>query len=267
MSSKKTNVITKTGDLTLSFFGFLKLQTTFAGECTHSLIQAIKNPKSVRWKDTLYYMDMCGREAVPIVMLICFLMGLILGFQAAIQMHQFGTDIYVANLVGLSIVLELGPLMVGIICTGRAGSAFAAEIGTMKVNEEVDALYTMGHEPFRFLAFPKVIAMIAVMPLLIILGDIAGVFGGFVVGVFKLGLPTSAYINQTLNAIHYTDILESLFKGIVFAINIAFVGCLQGLQSKNDAQGVGRAATSAVVYGILFIIISDTLITVLLRLT
>lgn len=264
MSAEKFSIFVKTGDSVVSFLDFSKELVIFAGECLHSFIHATKNPKSVRWNDTFYYMDMCGREAVPIVMLICFLMGLILGFQSAIQLHQFGTDIFVADLVGLSIVKELGPLMVGIICCGRAGSAFAAEIGTMKVNEEVDALYTMGHEPFRFLAFPKVLAMIAVMPILTILGDLAGVFGGYIVGVFKLDLPSAAYINQSINAIHYTDILEGLLKSLVFAVNIAFVGCLQGLRSKNDAQGVGRAATSAVVNGILFIIISDAIITILL---
>ncbi|MCM8538554.1 MAG: ABC transporter permease [Lentisphaeraceae bacterium] len=265
MSSRFSEIVIDAGNKAYNFLDFLKQLTIFAGECVFSLLRAVKNPKSVKWMDIFYYMDMCGREAVPIVSLICFLMGLILGFQAAIQLHQFGTDIYVADLVGLSIVKELGPLMVGIICCGRAGSAFAAEIGTMKVNEEIDALYTMGHEPFRFLAFPKVVAMVLVMPLLTIIGDIAGVLGGYVVGVFKLGLPTAAYINQSVNAIYFTDILEGLFKSLVFAINISFVGCLQGLQSKNDAQGVGRAATTAVVNGILFLIIADTIITVLLN--
>ena len=265
-SSKNSGFFTTIGQETCNFLAYCKNLIAFTGAFADNSIKAIKRPEKVRWKDTLYYMDMCGREAVPIVSLICFLMGLILGFQGAIQLAQFGTDIYVADLVGLSITKELGPLMVGIICAGRAGSAFAAEIGTMKVNEEIDAMYTMGFESYRFLAYPKILAMILIMPLLTILGDLAGLFGGYVVGIFKLGLPTSAYINQTVNAVYWTDILEGLCKSIIFAINISFIGCLEGFNAQKGAQGVGRAATGAVVQGILFIIISDTIVTVLLNL-
>ena len=241
----------------------LKANIIFLGEFAAAFVQAIKNPKKVRWRELFYYMDTCGRQALPIVMLICFLMGLILGFQAALQLAQFGTDIYVADLVGLSIVKELGPLMVAIICTGRAGSAFAAEIGTMKVNEEIDAMYTMGIEPFRFLAFPKVMALLICLPLLTIFGDLAGVLGGYVVGVYKLDLPSVAYWTQSMKAISWTDILEGIIKSGVFAFFIASIGCVQGLEASKDAQGVGRAATSTVVQGILQIIIADSLLTVL----
>jgi phospholipid/cholesterol/gamma-HCH transport system permease protein len=264
-TSKKNSFFSSLGQDTFEFLDYCKNIVCFAGAFVDSSIKAFKNPKKVRWRDTLYYMDMCGREAVPIVALICFLMGLILGFQGALQLAQFGTDIYVADLVGLAITKELGPLMVGIICAGRAGSAFAAEIGTMKVNEEVDAMYTMGFEPYRFLAYPKILAMIIIMPLLTIIGDCAGVFGGYIVGVMKLDLPTAAYVNQTISAINWTDILEGLVKSVIFAFNISFIGCIEGMTGKNDAQGVGRAATSAVVKGILFIILSDTLVTIMLN--
>jgi phospholipid/cholesterol/gamma-HCH transport system permease protein len=265
MSSKKNNFFKTFGDEVFSFYTYLKDIISFTGAFADSLVKAVKAPHKVKWRDMLYYMDMCGREGVPIVSIICLLMGLILGFQGARQLAQFGTDIYVADLVGVAITTELGPLMVGIICAGRAGSAFAAEIGTMKVNEEVDAMYTMGFNSFKFLAFPKIMAMIIVLPLLTIIGDFFGLLGGLIVGMFKLGLPYEAYLVQTIKAVTWTDVLQGLFKSVVFATCISFIGCIEGLICKNDAQGVGRAATSAVVKGILFIILCDTLITILLN--
>ena len=236
---------------------------SFIGEVFVEVINSIKSPKKVKWDRVLYYMEMCGREATSIVVLICFLMGLILGFQAAIQLKQFGTDIYVANLVGLSVVKELGPLMVAMISTGRAGSAFAAELGTMKVNQEIDAMTTMGFVPYRFLVIPKLFAMIFVMPILTLIGDLLGILGGFFVGMVQLKIPFIAYLNQTIRAIYYTDVIESLIKSVVFAVIIAMVGCYRGMNSSKDAQGVGKAATSSVVSSIFLIIIADTALTIL----
>ena len=236
---------------------------SFIGEIFQELSFGIRNPHKIKWKSTLYYMDVCGREATGIVSLICFLMGLILGFQSAVQMKQFGTDIYVADLVGLSIVKELGPLMVAMIATGRAGSAFAAELGTMRVNEEIDALTTMGFVPCRFLIIPKLIAMMVVMPILTLIGDLLGILGGFFVGMVQLKIPFIAYLNQTMRAIHYLDVMESVAKAFAFAVIIAMVGCYRGMNSSSDAQGVGRAATSSVVSGIFLIIVADTLMTII----
>ena len=240
----------------------LKQGVSFIGEIFYESVNALLNPRKIKWRNTLYYMDMCGREAVPIMALICFLMGLILGFQSAPQFKQFGADIYVVNLVGLSIVKELAPLMIAMIASGRAGSAFAAELGTMKVNEEIDALTTMGFIPSRILIMPKLIAMMFVMPLLTIIGDLAGLIGGLVVGLTQLKLPFAAYLNQTMKAIHYTDIGEGLIKSFVFAILITLIGCFQGMNCSNDAQGVGRATTTTVVMGIFLIVVSDTIMTI-----
>ena len=236
---------------------------SFVGELSAGIMEAVKHPRKIRWKETLYYMDMCGSDALPIVMLICFLMGLILGFQAAVQMHKFGTDIFVADLVGLSIIKELGPLMVAMIATGRAGSAFAAEIGTMKVSEEIDAMETMGFVPCRFLIMPKVIAMLLAIPILTIFGDIAGIFGGFVVGSLKLEIPAIAYYNRTVVALTSANFLFGLIKSFVFAFLIAGVGCMRGFEARTDAQGVGRAATSAVVSAIFLVVVADALLTIL----
>jgi phospholipid/cholesterol/gamma-HCH transport system permease protein len=254
--------VTSIGKQTTGKILGLKQGVSFLGEVLYESINALLNPRKIKWKNTLYYMDMCGREAVPIMALICFLMGLILGFQSAVQMKQFGTDIYVADLVGLSIVKELGPLMIAMIAAGRAGSAFAAELGTMKVNEEIDALTTMGFIPSRILIMPKLIAMVFVMPLLTVIGDLAGVVGGLVVGLTNLKLPFSAYLNQTMKAIHYTDVTEGLIKSFIFAILITLIGCFQGMNCSNDAQGVGRATTVTVVMGIFLIVVSDTIMTI-----
>lgn len=235
----------------------------FAGEICRSLALALLHPSRVRWRDVFIYMDRCGTGGLPIVLLICFLMGLILGFQAALQLQAFGADIYVANLVGLSVCRELGPLMVAVIATGRAGSAFAAEIGTMKVSEEVDALRTMGLEPSRFLVVPKVLALIAVMPLLTIFGDIAGLIGGFIVGTVQLDIPLVTYWNQSVSVLVPWDIFQGLIKSMVFAVFIAAVGCLRGLETRGGAQGVGGATTSAVVSGIFCIIVSDAAMTMI----
>ncbi|MFA6291404.1 MAG: ABC transporter permease [Victivallales bacterium] len=233
------------------------------GEIAEAVYYAVKNPRKIRWRETLYYMDVCGADALPISCLICFLMGLILGFQGAIQMHKFGTDLYVADLVGLSIVKELGPLMVAMICTGRAGSAFAAEISTMKVSEEIDAMITMGFIPSRFLIIPKLLALVLVMPILTVFGNVMGILGGMTVGVFSLGLPAISYFNRTVLVVTPRFFTEGLVKSAVFAVLIAAVGCLRGMEASNDTHGVGRAATSAVVSGIFLVIVADTLMTYL----
>ncbi len=233
------------------------------GEIAEAVWFALKNPRKIRWRETLYYMDVCGADALPISCMICYLMGLILGFQAALQMQKFGTDLYVADLVGLSIVKELGPMMVAMICTGRAGSAFAAEISTMKVSEEIDAMITMGFNPSRFLIIPKLLALVIVMPVLTVFGNVVGIIGGMTVGVFSLGLPVITYFNRTVLIVTPRFFMEGIIKSAVFAVLIAAVGCLRGFEAKNDTHGVGAAATSAVVSGIFLIIIADTLLTYL----
>lgn len=235
----------------------------FIGDTSSTIFESIKKPKKIRWKETVYYMDMCGREAFGIISLICFLMGLILGFQSATQMQKVGADIFVADLVGFSILRELGPIMVALICTGRAGSSFAAEIGTMKVNEEIDAMTTLGFNPTRFLVIPKMLALSLVMPLLTIIGDFFGILGGFAVAKLQLGLGTYQYFDRTTEVLSVSDLGEGVVKSVVFAILISGIGCLRGLQSTADAQGVGRAATSAVVSGIFLVILSDTILTMI----
>lgn len=235
----------------------------FTGEVLLGLLDAARHPRKMRWRDTWLYMQRAGYEALPIVSLISFLMGLITAFQAATQLSQFGADIYVANLVGLSIARELGPLMTAIIAAGRSGAAYAAEIGTMKVNEEVDALEAMGLDRTRFLITPKVVALVFMLPLLTLFADLVGILGGLFVAVFKLDLPAVVYFRQMRLYMVPWDIGQGLVKAFVFAVLIATIGCLRGLEARESAESVGRTTTSAIVAGIFAIICADAVFTVL----
>ncbi len=221
------------------------------------------HPRRLRWPDTIVYMARTGADALGIVVMINGLMGLILAFQMGAQMRQYGADTYVADVVGMSIIQELGPLMTAILVCGRSGSAFAAEIGTMKVNEEVAALDTMGLERTRFLVMPKMVALLLMMPLLVVFADLAGVFGGMVIGTTYLDQPIGVYLGNTIARIGLWDVGQGLIKGEAYAIVIAAVGCLRGLQTGKGAQGVGVSATSAVVSGIFLIIVVDAILTVI----
>jgi len=234
----------------------------FVGELFVSLISALRNPRRVRWKDAFLVAETTGVNALPIIALVSFLVGLIMGFQAVIPMRQFGAEIFVADLVGLAVLRELGPLMTAIVLTGRSGSAFAAELGTMKVNEEIDALNTMGLDPVRFLVVSRVIAALAMTPLLTVFADLIGVIGGSLV-LRSLGYPFVTYFNQVLSAVSYADFLSGLVKSLVFGIMIAGIGCLRGLQTKIGATAVGESATRAVVSGIILIVIIDGVFSVI----
>lgn len=235
----------------------------FTGEVVLGLRDAIVHPRRVRWRETWLYMQRSGHEALPIVALISFLMGLITAFQAAVQLRQFGADIYVANLVGLSITRELGPLMTAIIAAGRSGAAFAAEIGTMKVSEEVDAMAAMGLDRTRFLVTPKVIALIVMLPCLTVFADVVGILGGLVVAVVSLNLPAVVYFRQMRVYMSMKDVGQGLVKALVFAVLIAGIGCLRGFEARNSAESVGRITTAAIVTGIFAIICADAVFTVL----
>jgi phospholipid/cholesterol/gamma-HCH transport system permease protein len=229
---------------------------TFTGELCVAMFYAALNPRRIRWKDAFLIAETAGVNALPIIALVSFLVGLIIAFQSAIPMKQFAAEIFVANLVALSMLRELGPLMTAIILAGRSGSAFAAELGTMKVREEIDALTTMGLDPVRFLAVTRVIASLVMTPLLTIFANLFGLIGGAVV-FLSLGFPLVTYNNQVLSAVTSTDFLGGLVKAFVFGILIAGIGCLSGLQTKAGASAVGQSATRAVVSGIILIIVTD----------
>lgn len=199
-----------------------------------------------------------GVDALLIVGLLSFLLGLIIAFQSAWQLRQFGANIYVANLVGISMVREFGPMMTAIMLAGRSGSAIAAELGTMKVSEEIDALHTMGIDPVRFLVLPRILALTLVQPALTLMADFIGMIGGFVIGVLLLDLSTNVYFEQTVDAVGMGDFNHSLLKSLVFAWIIGITACYSGLRIQGGAAGVGQATTQSVVTSIFLIIVADS---------
>lgn len=260
----ESNVIEQIGAESLLVVSDFKNLTTFLGDLLISLYHTIRHPASVRWQDVLFYVKRSGLDGLPIVALLSFLLGLIIAFMSSLQLKQFGANIYVAALVGFGMVRELGPIMAAIIFAGRSGSAFAAEIGTMMVNEEVDALVTMGFNPTRFLALPKVLAALFVMPLLTLYADFFGILGGMLVGVLGFDLTAYSYLQQTIRSISIFDILSSLCKSLVFAVLIAGIGCQRGFCVRGGAEAVGKYTTSAVVAGLFLIIVADSIFAIIL---
>jgi phospholipid/cholesterol/gamma-HCH transport system permease protein len=248
--------IEQIGRATVALGNDIVVLIAFVGELCAALGRAFRHPGLVRWRDAWLTAELAGVNALPIVALLGFLLGLIMAFQAAIPMRQFGADLYVANLIGLSILRELGPLLTAIILAGRSGSAFAAELGTMKVSEELDALTTMGLEPVGFLVVPRVIAAVAMTPLLAIFAGVFGLIGGAVV-MLSLGFPLVTYMNQVQAAVTVGDMIGGLGKSFVFGIVVAAIGCLRGLQTKSGASAVGESTTRAVVSGLVLITLVD----------
>ena len=261
-AEEELNIPQEIGQATTKFWLNIRALVEFVGEACEALFRVLLNPRQVRWRDTLIVGESAGVDALPIIALISFLIGLIMAFQAAIPMRQFGAEIFVANLVGLSMVRELGPLMTAIVLTGRSGSAFAAELGTMKVNEEIDALTTMGLDPVNFLVVPRMIASLFMTPVLTVFSNLMGVIGGALV-LLAMGYPLVTYFNQVYDAVTIGDFLGGLAKSFVFGLLVAGVGCLRGLQTKIGATAVGESTTSAVVGGIVVIVVADGIFSVI----
>lgn len=239
------NVITFLGDATLMFGRFLRGRAIY------------------QRRDLWLTIEQCGADALPIVTIISLLVGMILGFVGAIQLEQFGAGIYVADLVGIAMVREMGAIMTGIVLAGRTGAAFAAQIGTMQGNEEIDSLVTLGIPPMDFLVLPRMLALMLMMPLLTIYANVVGIIGGWLVGASVLDLSATFYFQETQAAVGLNDFFLGIFKSMVFGAVVATAGCLRGLQCGRSAASVGIAATSAVVTGIVYIIAIDGLFAVL----
>lgn len=216
-----------------------------------------------RKREILYYLDLCGVKSLPVVVIISLLMGSIIALQGALQMRKVGAEIFIVDLVGFAVLKEFGPLMVAMISTGRAGSAFAAEIGTMKVNEEIYALETMGVNPYGYLVHPKLAAMLIAMPFLTVFGDLCSILGGMMLSTSCLDITLVAYWTRSVNILNGTIFMLGIFKSAVFGILITLAGCCCGFSSSGDAQGVGRGATTAVVSSIFLVVIADAVMTLL----
>ena len=260
----RSPIVEKLGEIARKQYQDFQEIMSFVGELVTALTYCLVHPRLVRWADVTFYMKRAGADGLPIVALISLLLGLIMAFMSSLQLKQFGANIYVANLVTIAMVRELGPIMTAIIVAGRSGSAFAAEIGTMIVNDEVNALVTMGFDPTRFLAVPKVIAAMIVVPILTVYADLFAILGGLIVGVTGLDLTFYTYIQQTKSSITIFDFVTSLIKAVVFAALISGIGCQRGFQVKGGAEGVGMSTTSAVVSAIFLIIVFDSAFAIML---
>jgi len=236
---------------------------SFVGENAVVLLRSLAQPQRIRWRPVFYNLQTAGFEALPITGLLSFLMGIVIAYQGAEQLQRFGANIYVANLVGLSMVRELSPMLTAIIVAGRSGSAYAAQIGTMKVTEEIDALRTIGVGHLELLVLPKVLALVLALPLLTVYTDVMGVLGGMVMARAQLDVSYSAYLGQMDEAISLASYLIGIGKAPVFAVIIALVGCYQGFQVGGSADSVGRQTTVSVVQSIFLVILTDALFSIL----
>jgi phospholipid/cholesterol/gamma-HCH transport system permease protein len=258
----RDNILARIGTATRGHAEASVLVIRFLGEATLAFGRLLRGRARFRQGDLLAIMQEVGVQALPIISLISFLVGVILAFMGAIQLTQFGAQIFVANLVGIGMAREMAAMMVGIILAGRTGAAFAAQLGTMQVNEEIDALATFGLSPMEFLVLPRMLALILMTPLLCLYANLMGIFGGALIGVTILDLPPITYLQQTQGAIRLTDFAGGLIKSAVYGAVVAIVGCLRGLQCGRSSAAVGLATTSAVVTSIVFIIVSMAILTV-----
>jgi phospholipid/cholesterol/gamma-HCH transport system permease protein len=243
----------------LSLSGML----AFVGENATIFLRSLLQPRRIRWRTVLYNLQTAGFDALPITGLLSFLMGVVIAYQGADQLQRFGANIFIADLVGLSMLRELSPLLTAIIVAGRSGSAYTAQIGTMKINEEIDALRTIGVVPQELLVLPKILALMIALPLLTVYADVTGVLGGMLMARTKLDVSFDVFLDRLDDAIRLSSFLTGILKAPVFAVIIALVGCFQGFQASGSADSVGRQTTVSVVQSIFLVIVIDALFSVL----
>ena len=257
-----SNALDQIGRHTVGATGQAVALLAFVGESALALATCLAHPKRLRWRPILFNIRSAGFDALPIVGLLSFLLGVVVAYQAADQLRRYGANIFVADLVGLSMLREFAPLMTAIIIAGRSGSAYAAQIGTMAVTEEIDAMRTIGIAPLELLVLPKVIALVIALPLLTVFADVLGVFGGMVMARAQLGVSYGEFLDRFSKAISVTSYLIGIGKAPVFAAIIAVVGCFQGMRTRGGPDSVGRQTTRAVVQGIFLVIVADALFSV-----
>ena len=257
---EKASLLARIGEKGLSSFDAFLVSVTFTGEVANGFMRFLRFRLRMRWRDFWMVVQSNSSGALPIVTLISFLVGLIIAFLGAVVLRRFGAGYYVSYLVGFGMLREMGALMTGIIMAGRTGAAFAAELGTMKISEEVDALETFGLSPVDHLVLPRVLGLFVMMPLLTVYSMFIGIVGGLIVAVTMLDLTATQFVGGLLTPITLADALLGVFKGTVFGLIIGVAGCMRGMQVVGDAGAVGRAATSAVVTGITLIILANAVI-------
>lgn len=265
-NEEKTSFVESLGEKTIFFYDVFKSGIGFIYDVMKSIRRYIRTKAVYRKVDFLFALEDCGFKALPIVALISFMVGLILAFVGAMQLKMFGAQIYVSSLVAIAMVRLMGAMMTGIIMAGRTGASYAATLGTMQVNEEIDALKTMGIPEIDFLVLPRILALMVMMPILTIFSDIIGIGGGAIVGIFMLELSPSEYLKTTIEVLNFTHFIIGILHGFIFGCIIAICGCYQGIKCGKDADSVGKATTNAVVYSIIWIVIATSIITIICQL-
>jgi phospholipid/cholesterol/gamma-HCH transport system permease protein len=261
--ARDIGLLARVGEKTQRIVGRSRELLEFLGELVLSFGRLFRGKATYLRSDLVQYIQEAGAEALPIVSLISFLIGMIFAFVGVMQLENFGAGIYTADLVAVAMVREMAPIMTAIIMAGRTGAAYAAQIGTMKVNEEVDALTTLGMDPIDFLVTPRVIALIIMLPMLTLYGSLMGILGGTFVGLSMLDVSIVQYATQTVNSVGLNSLLGGLFKSVVYGSLVAIAGCQQGLACGNSAMAVGESTTRAVVMGIVLIVVSASILTVI----
>ncbi len=261
--ARDIGLLARVGEKTQRIVGRSRELLEFIGELVLSFGRLFRGKATYLRSDLVQYIQEAGAEALPIVSLISFLIGMIFAFVGVMQLENFGAGIYTADLVAVAMVREMAPIMTAIIMAGRTGAAYAAQIGTMKVNEEVDALTTLGMDPIDFLVTPRVIALIIMLPMLTLYGSLMGILGGTFVGLSMLDVSIVQYATQTVNSVGLNSLLGGLFKSVVYGSLVAIAGCQQGLACGNSAMAVGESTTRAVVMGIVMIVVSASVLTVI----
>ena len=262
VETPQPGVLFRTGQIVAEAIEQALALLAFIGESAIALGGCISHPKRMRWRPILFNIRTAGFDALPIVGLLAFLLGVVVAYQGAAQLRQYGANIFVADLVGLSMLREFAPLITAIIIAGRSGSAYAAQIGTMAVTEEIDAMRTIGIAPMDLLVVPKIIALMIAMPLLTAFADLLGVFGGMIMAQAQLGVSFNEFLDRFVKAVSPTAYLIGICKAPVFAAVIAIVGCFQGFRTKGGADSVGRQTTRSVVQSIFLVIVADALFSV-----
>ena len=255
-------LIERVGKTTVGIFNQLVEMLSFVGETAIAIVKSIMQPKRIRWRPILFNIRTAGFDALPIVGLLSLLLGVVVAYQGAAQLRQYGANIFVADLIGLSMLREFAPLITAIIIAGRSGSAYAAQIGTMAVTEEIDAMRTLGISPQEMLVLPKLIALVVALPLLTVFADMLGVFGGMLMARQQLDVGFIEFLDRFVKAVSPTTFMIGVGKAPVFAVIIAIVGCFQGFKTKGGADSVGRQTTRSVVQSIFLVIVADALFSI-----
>jgi len=263
LKETQNGLLESVGKASMTIYQDVVSFVTFLGRVTHSFFNSLLNPKSIRIKEMIYHIHHSGFNALIIIGLTSFLVGMVIAYQGAAQLVKFGADIFIVDTVGISIVRELGPMITAIVIAGRSGSAYTAEIGAMKITEEISAMRTMGFDPYAFLVLPRIFALMIALPLLIFFADVVGIFGGMVASGMQLNISMWQFTDRLYEVLELKHYVLGMIKGPVFAFIIASVGCYRGFQVADNTESIGLQTTASVVNSIFLVIAFDALFSVL----